>query len=35
MRFDSLPENESYDIDSPFDIDEILGITQSEGERSK
>jgi hypothetical protein len=35
MRFDNLPENESYDIDSPFDLDEILGLTQSEGERSK
>ncbi|KND90383.1 Mating-type protein MAT-1 [Tolypocladium ophioglossoides CBS 100239] len=34
MQLDNLPENESYDIDSPFDLDEILGLTQSEGERT-
>lgn len=35
MSFDSLPENETFDIDSPFDLDKILGQSQSEGERSE
>nr|AZR66143.1 MAT1-1-1 [Ophiocordyceps xuefengensis] len=34
MNFDTLPENESFDIDSPFDLDKILGHSQSEGERT-
>ncbi|KAM4064854.1 mating-type protein MAT alpha 1 HMG-box domain-containing protein [Hirsutella rhossiliensis] len=35
MRFDNIPENETFDIDSPFDLDKILGQSQSEGERSE
>ncbi|KYK59754.1 MAT1-1-1 [Drechmeria coniospora] len=35
LHFDGIPENESYDINNPFDLDEMLGHTQSEGERSE
>lgn len=35
MSFDSLPEYETFDLDSAWDGDSILGHTQQEGERSK
>lgn len=35
MRFDNLPNHEAFDIDSPWDVDAILGQAQQEGERSK
>lgn len=35
MRFENIPEHESFDIDSPWDVDAMLGQTQSEGARSK
>nr|ALH25003.1 MAT1-1-1 [Ophiocordyceps sinensis] len=34
MNLNNLPENETFDIDSPFDLDKILGQSQSEGERT-
>ncbi|TWU74669.1 hypothetical protein ED733_003798 [Metarhizium rileyi] len=34
MRFENIPEHESFDIDSPWDVDNILGQTQSEGDRT-
>ncbi|PHH90961.1 hypothetical protein CDD83_2089 [Cordyceps sp. RAO-2017] len=34
MGFNNLPEHETFDIDSPFDLDEILGHSHSEGERT-
>lgn len=35
LSFENLPENETFDIDSPFDLDKILGHVHSEGERSE
>ncbi|KJZ79326.1 hypothetical protein HIM_01477 [Hirsutella minnesotensis 3608] len=34
MNFEGLSQEETYDIDSPFDLDEILGYTESEGKRT-
>ncbi|KJK75530.1 hypothetical protein H634G_08894 [Metarhizium anisopliae BRIP 53293] len=34
MSFENIPEHESFDIDSPWDVDTILGQTQSEGDRT-
>ncbi|PFH58375.1 hypothetical protein XA68_13739 [Ophiocordyceps unilateralis] len=34
LDFNTLPQNDSFDISSPYDIDEMLGYTQMEGERT-
>lgn len=34
MMFDHISEHESFDIDNPWDVDVMLGQSQSEGQRS-
>nr|AKE48503.1 MAT1-1-1 [Ustilaginoidea virens]AKE48507.1 MAT1-1-1 [Ustilaginoidea virens] len=34
MTFEGIPEHESFDIDSPWDVDTILGQSQPEGQRT-
>ncbi|KAK2589560.1 hypothetical protein QQS21_012765, partial [Conoideocrella luteorostrata] len=34
MTFDRIPDHESFDIDSPWDVDTIMDQSQSEGERT-
>ncbi|KAG5946829.1 hypothetical protein E4U53_006511 [Claviceps sorghi] len=33
MRFDNIPDHETFDIDNPWDVDAMLGQSQSEGQR--
>ena len=35
MQFGQIPDHETFDIDSPWDLDAILGHGQTEGERSE
>ncbi|RDA89026.1 hypothetical protein CP532_0633 [Ophiocordyceps camponoti-leonardi (nom. inval.)] len=34
LDLNSIPQNDSFDISSPFDIDEVLGYPQTEGQRT-
>ncbi|KAF4582991.1 MAT1-1-1 [Ophiocordyceps camponoti-floridani] len=34
LNFNALPENETFDISSPYDVDEMLGYSQMEGDRT-
>nr|ALI93545.1 MAT1-1-1 [Hypocrella siamensis] len=35
MSFEDIPDHETFDIDSPWDVDTILGQDKSEGQRSR
>nr|QDH06609.1 mating-type A-1 protein [Epichloe glyceriae] len=34
LRFENIPDHESFDIDNPWDVDAMLGQSQSEGQRT-